>query len=403
MSRLDEALERLPGFEAWTEPQLKAFEAWESKDNRERLCVYYPTGKGKTGIMLTCMYLRHQSEVLVVAPPSTHSKWIEDGAKLGINVTTMSHMKFRNKKTKISRHTAIIIDEFHLLGGHTGMGWKKASTLARHLQAPLIVGSATPNYNDAERVYCVDYVMNPERVKGGFLAWLYDHCLTEQNPFGATPLVTGFKAFKDAEAFLAWLPDVIYIPDDAPDIIQDVHIHVPLPDEFDTLNFDHSRNRVMSSQMEKRHRERFLKIVDTENRGHDLPYTIREEVMEQLQEIFDEHAMESMLIYCDHSSIAEILYDTLVHGADVGLVTGKTTPKKKEELIQHFRSGHLDLLIGTATLATGTDGIDKNCNTMIIVDDTDDNSLRRQLVGRILVRGTVGSNEEKVAYRFIYS
>ena len=84
-------------------------------------------------------------------------------------------------------------------------------------------------------------------------------------------------------------------------------------------------------------------------------------------------------------------------------VDGKTTLRTKEERIEDFRTGQLDVLIGTATLATGTDGIDKVCDTMVILDDTDDDSLRRQLVGRILPRGESAPDySNKVALQFIY-
>ena len=89
-------------------------------------------------------------------------------------------------------------------------------------------------------------------------------------------------------------------------------------------------------------------------------------------------------------------------GYKVGLVTGETSKKEKERLIAAFNNGILDVLVGTASLATGTDGMDKVCDALIIVDDTDDASLRRQLVGRILTRGVGGTNDNKVAYRFQY-
>jgi superfamily II DNA or RNA helicase len=91
-------------------------------------------------------------------------------------------------------------------------------------------------------------------------------------------------------------------------------------------------------------------------------------------------------------------------GVKYGYVDGKVSARTKEERIEEFRRGKLDVLIGTATLATGTDGIDKVCDTMIILDDTDDDSLRRQLVGRILPRGESDPDySKKVALQFIYS
>ena len=66
-----------------------------------------------------------------------------------------------------------------------------------------------------------------------------------------------------------------------------------------------------------------------------------------------------------------------------------------------FLDGVLDVLVGTASLATGTDGLDKVCNQLIILDDTDDDSLRRQLIGRIMPRGEGGDASVKQVHRLV--
>ena len=58
--------------------------------------------------------------------------------------------------------------------------------------------------------------------------------------------------------------------------------------------------------------------------------------------------------------------------------------------------------MGTTALATGTDGIDKVCDTLVIVDDVDDAALRRQLIGRILPRGLDTDLTNKRVLRFVY-
>ena len=59
----------------------------------------------------------------------------------------------------------------------------------------------------------------------------------------------------------------------------------------------------------------------------------------------------------------------------------------KNEAIEEFKAGRLNALVGTQTLATGTDGLDKMCDMLVIIDDTEDNAMRRQLIGRIMPRG----------------
>jgi hypothetical protein len=389
---------REPGtkFRDWFPAQLAVFALWEHAPN-DKMCVYYPTGQGKTKIMLTCIYLREFMGVVIIAPPSTHAKWIQDAKYLGLKAEVMSHAKFRMADTKLSRHHAVIVDEFHLLGGQKGMGWKKLDRLAVGLQAPLIIGSATPNYNDAERVYCIAHVLDPLNNRGGYDAWLYQHCTTEPNPFGRIPIVTGFRNYADAERALAAMPGVAYLPDEAPDILQPVPLPFDLPEDFDEYGLDERNSRIMASLMEKRHQRRLQQII-----GEDG--LLRPHVYDRLL-----HATEEtdgpLLVFAAHSTVAEALARTYDRdGVKYGYVDGKTTTRTKEERIEAFRRGKLDVLIGTATLATGTDGIDKVCDTMVILDDTDDDSLRRQLVGRILPRGESAPDySKKVALQFMYN
>jgi len=382
-------------FVDWFSAQLAVFALWEHTTD-DRMCVYYPTGQGKTRIMLTCISLRDHGSVTIIAPPSTHAKWKHDAKLIGIQATLMSHAKFRMADTKLSRHTPIIVDEFHLLGGQKGQGWKKLDRLATGLQAPLILGSATPNYNDAERVYCIAHVLHPLDNRGGYDSWIYQHCITEPNPFARIPIVKGFRQYQDAEHFLASMPGVAYLPDEAPDILQPVPLPFDLPPEFEEYGLDERNSRIMASLMEKRHQKRLQQMIGDDG-------FLRPHVYAELR-----HAAVStnkpILVFAAHSTVAEALARTYERdGVKYGYVDGKVSPRTKEERIEAFRRGQLPVLIGTATLATGTDGIDKVCDTMVILDDTDDDSLRRQLVGRILPRGESDPDySKKVALQFIY-
>lgn len=107
-------------------------------------------------------------------------------------------------------------------------------------------------------------------------------------------------------------------------------------------------------------------------------------------------------MFCMAAKTATILFTALTQrGLDVSLVTGSTPTWRKNEILEEFRKGHVPVLLGTASLATGPDGLDKVCDTMIIVDDTDDDSLRRQLVGRILPRGADTDASKKRLLRLV--
>ena len=391
----------------WMKAQLKAFKHFQGirkgQDGvpLDRLCIYYPTGKGKTWIQLGCLYIRGYDEAVIVAPPITHPKWEEDAAKLGIKVTMMSHAKFRMKSTKISRKVPLVIDEFHMLGGQTGDGWIKLDRAAAGIQAPIIFASATPEYNDAERVYCVAHVTDPFSHRGGYEAWLYRNCVVEPHRFRVLPTVLGFHQYKNAEEFLMKLPHVVHIPDDAPDILKDIEMDVTMLPGFEDLGLDSTQPRIMASQMEKRHRRRYLQIVDPTQRGHDLEVALRDDIHDAIMDVAYRDG-EKLLIFCMHATIAEVVYDMYVHGGNVGLITGKTSAVDKNAAVQEFIHGDMEMLIGTATMATGTDGIDKVCHTMLILDDTDDSAQRRQLIGRVLHRGAGSTDQAKVAYRFVF-
>lgn len=390
-------IERIEGLlgEPLFDYQVEAAEKWQAQAGpSRRLCLYFRTGAGKTTTALALLALEGVSEVLVVAPPSTHQAWQAKGVQLGLDVTPISHNKFRQKGYLVSRNRAVVVDEFHMLGGHTGVGWKKMDRLARGMIAPLILLSATPNYNDAERVYCIEHVLAPRRVSGGFLQFISNHCITEVNNYGVLPIVTGFIRFADAEAYLAAMPEVSYLPDDVFVDIEDKEITTSLPPLFDEYNIDVVRGRIMASQMEARHRRSYYLRVDTDGIVHD-------KIIATLEDIVD-NSETPVLVYCMSSEIACALGDTLTErDADVAVVTGKDTAVRKNAVLDRFRAGDLPLLIGTATLGTGTDGLDKVCDTLVIVHDTDDASARKQLIGRILPRGADKDASKKRVIRLL--
>lgn len=356
-----------------------------------RACLYYKTGSGKSLTAMLGMKKLGYNYVLVISPPSTHKQWLDLGRKLGMGIVTISHAKFRMKDYKLSRAVPIIADEFHMFGGQQGQGWKKLDTLARHLKAPLFLLSATPNYNDAERVYCVQHILDPLSCRGGYLEFLYKHCETSQNPFGQTPNVLGFKNYKSAADYLAALPHVFHLPDDLVYTIKDIPYDENISDELLLYGYNRRAHKMVASQIEMKHVVRFQGLVDDE--GWMYPH-----IMDTIEEVL--RTSPRVLIYSDHATIAEALARALYElGVEHAIVTGKTSKNDKARIIHEFLGGIHKVLIGTATLATGTDGMDRVCDTLLILDDTEDDALRRQLVGRIMPRGDFVSTAAKQVIR----
>lgn len=360
-----------------------------------RACLYYRTGAGKSYTSLALVRLWGHDGAVVIAPPSTHKAWEAAGARFKVTVECMSHAKFRMKGTTLSRFTPIIADEMHMFGGHKGQGWRKLHKLAQHLQAPLVMASATPNYNDADRVYCIESILDPVRTRGGYLEFVYRHCNTSQNPFGMEPLIDEahpFRNFKDAADYLSSLPGVFYLPDDLVYTINDISYPEEVPWPMEVYGYNERKHRVIASQIEERHTRRYQGLVDAEGYLHDYVFEILTDLAGA--------ATTPLLMYCDHATVAEALSKSLIEAqVKHGLVTGDTSKKVKDAIIQTFKAGVYDVLVGTATLATGTDGLDKMCDWLVIVDDTQDPSLRRQLIGRIMPRGEDVDASKKQVYR----
>ena len=359
-----------------------------------RACLYFKTGAGKSRAALEGMKALDYSYVLVVSPPSTHTQWLHLGRSMGMGLVCISHAKFRMKDYKVSRAVPIIMDEVHLLGGQKGKGWRKFDTLARHLTAPIFMLSATPNYNDAERCYCIVHVLSPHAHKGGYLQFLYNNCETAANPFGMEPNVLGFRNYPDAASYLADQPGVFYLPDDLVYTIDDISYNEDLSDELTEFGYDRRKHKMIGSIMEARQTARFQGLVAENGR-------LRFEVFEDIVAgVLSKH--KPVLIYCNREQVAQALARSMdFYCMKYAMVTGKTPKLLKETIIQEFLSGEHSILIGTATLATGTDGMDRVCDTLLILDDTDDDALRRQLIGRIMPRGDFVSTAAKQVLRLL--
>lgn len=367
-------------------------EAMAGYSSQPRLCLYYKTGAGKTRTSLACVKVMGSTHVVVVAPPTTHRLWETTAFDMGFTtVITMSHAKFRQKETKLSRTTALIVDEFHMLGGYKATGFKKLEKIAASLNGPLVICSATPNYNDVDRCYCIQRITDRRATEGGYLSFIYKHCGTEVNPFGHVPRVTGFLHYPDAAAFLADLPNVEYIEDDLVYDIEDVELELEIPAELVTLGIDRRRERMVGSIIERKHTvidHMLVREVHTVEDGVD---TWENFLVPEVEKVLIQAIKDSptpVLVFAMHKAVAVAAVNSLIEAKYVALyVHGEMSKAAKNQAIEDFKLGRMNALVGTQTLATGTDGLDRMCDTLVILDDTEDNSMRRQLIGRIMPRG----------------
>lgn len=373
----------------WFGYQTEAFERFDA-NRLKRICLFFRTGAGKTLTSLGCLRLEGCTQALVIAPPRIHDQWHTAATDVGIDIETISHEKFRQAGYHPEK-IPVIVDEFHLLGGLTGMGWKKFRGYTDKLSQPVIIMSATPYWNDAERAFCAKRVIEGY---GNYEKFLFDECILEPNRYSRLPTVLGFKNYPSTEAWMEAQNWTCYLPDTREIDVVDVEYEGDEPQELVEYGLDRRRNRIMASDMEERHALRRFNLLDDEG-------FLRAPVFDVLVDLVG-NAQTSVLMYCNSAKIAEGAFETLKYNsARAELLTGFTSPKKGKEILDRFRAGELDVLVGTATMRTGTDGLDKVCDTLIIIDDTEDDAARQQLIGRILPRGVEAPIGNKRVWRLV--
>jgi hypothetical protein len=197
-----------------------------------------------------------------------------------------------------------------------------------------------------------------------------------------TPDVVGFRNHKDAASYLAALPNVAYLADDLVYQIIDLPVCQPMFDELEIYGLNNRADRIIASQIEERHARVNLGLVDDDG-------GVRDSVFQMVRNL---QRTTPLLVFAAHSTVADAFGLSLSKWCmNHAVVTGETSQKKKLATIKLFNSGGVDVLVGTASLATGTDGMDQVCDCLVILDDTDDDALRRQLIGRIMPRGASSS------------
>lgn len=378
-------------FEGWKPSQTAAYELWVDNGFDVEL-LFFPTGEGKSKTSLAIMACAGVDRLLVIAPKATHRAWLSDALTLGLNIDVVNIETFRRDTFRPKRNTAVIFDEFHQAGGRAGLGWQKFKRLRTGF-SHIIMCSATPNYNDAERVYCALVIGDPSTEKR-YDYWLRDNCNTVPNRFAYYPDVDKIRPFQfydNAIDFLRAQPWVAYVEDTATWNAQELELQAPDLEEFNTLGFSRRHHRIMNSDMETRHKRAVMNVVDEDG-------FIRDEYIGLIWEKMLQHSdsNERWLVFCMHVEVGKAFVKSAEQaGRETFYVDGDTKDLDAEK--EAFIRTPASYLVGTTALATGTDGIDKVCHKMLILDDIEgDDAKRRQLIGRILPRGAADSAERTV-------
>lgn len=381
----DMAALRDPKFTGWKPSQQEAFNRWNDYD-LQRMLLHFPTGEGKSMTALGLLRSRGYMEAVIVAPLKTHQKWKMDASMFGMNVRVETHEMFRQMSTKHSKTRPIIIDEFHKLGGRGAVGFEKCKRRAKFLEAPMLFLSATPNYNDAERCFILQQVCDPDP-KNNYLMWLNDNCNVVPSRYSMYPdvdKVAPFKKFRDASEFLRQFHWCAFVEDTAQwdEEFLDWREYVQRDVLFDKYGLYRTEMRMMDSLMETRHKRVSASLVTPQG------YLV-DGISAAMQELFESVPRSKWMVYCTHVDVADAVAKTWEqYNIPVAQIDGRTKNYESERLKFVQTSGPA-LLVGTSAIAEGVDGIDKVCQSLLFLDDIDgDDAKRRQVIGRILSRGT---------------
>lgn len=382
--RIEEIEERL-GVKLMTHQHAVAQNLLQQKAP-QRIGIFHRMGAGKTITGLTALAVLDQPTALIVAPKSTHDSWIATASKLGMIVTVISVEKFRQPSFKVRKTEAILVDEMHSLSTQRGQGWKKLHAIMQSLEAPLVIMSATPQYNDAERAYCMARLVAADSVAPNFLEFVYRYFETKANPYSTIPKVVGIKPpFKNEVELLCSFPTISYLGDPRTVDIIEHEIKIHPPKYWTDYHVSLREDRIGDSFLGIRKLEERLLYLDDDG-------MLRDEIVEELNKIID-LAEQKVLVFSNSQVVASAAAKAL----STYEYSGKTANRERSAILDAFIDTEaLSVLVGTSALATGTDGMDKVCDTLILLVDTDDAVKRKQLIGRILPRGLNNVSTEGV-------
>lgn len=388
---LESVLKRfVKDFDGWKPSQNDAYQAWEALELK-RCLLFFPTGEGKTYTSLALIRVRGWKEVNVIAPKKTHGGWESAARLMGMKLHLYSPELFIQPKTRFERDIPWIVDEVHRLGERAAAGWQRFERMMRKFHHEVVLMSATPNYNKAERAFCLDVLADPSAIRN-YMDWLIFHGEVEASRYSIYPNFVKFKRHETVIDYLSSKRWCFYIEDTA----DWTRVTLELPNHyneiFERYGYSRMHKRVVASLMEKYHKRVDQQFIDHRGMIHD-------DIWEKILEVAWQYTnFKQWLMFCSHKTVADALRKTFqVHmHEEVWTIDGDTKGGDVEPIKKAFVASDRGILIGTTAIAEGLDGLDKTCHALLILDDIrGDHAKRRQVIGRILPRGK-GDELERV-------
>jgi superfamily II DNA or RNA helicase len=113
------------------------------------------------------------------------------------------------------------------------------------------------------------------------------------------------------------------------------------------------------------------------------------ETIKLIKRLKEENPKQGIIVYTEWVSeiISNLEHDLMEEHWKVGLYTGDTDTKERDENLHKFANGYLDVLIASSPVAQGVDGLQKNCKDIIFLTIPWTYAKLEQTVGRIKREG----------------
>jgi SWI/SNF-related matrix-associated actin-dependent regulator of chromatin subfamily A-like protein 1 len=117
-------------------------------------------------------------------------------------------------------------------------------------------------------------------------------------------------------------------------------------------------------------------------------------IARQLLDELEQDQYEQIVVLAHHHSVLDLIEEGLP-GITLGRVDGSTTPKRRQEIIDAFREGHLRVFLGQQT-ATGTGLNLQTAHEIVLVEPDWDPENNRQAIKRVHRLGSTRSVRARV-------
>lgn len=366
-------------------------ELLDSSDPRKVALLYYSMGTGKTltGIQVA----RNASQALlcdsvfVIAPPSTNREWDKYlKAYVSVPWKVVSHrwvtLNADYVKT-LSLGTFLIVDELHISCNRGKKGTVAVSKFVYRSFASLLL-SGTPFRNKEERLFTVhDWLFGNA---GNYDKWLHEFCNTEPDRFSYYPKLVSFKA-GGIEEYLRSIDRYpykkVYFEVREMDYrTKEEFLPITSP-QYNLLEklsvYGTGEIRIANSVMRKQRYLSYLKYCDRLEVDRENDTCILLGARQDVADIIRKNCDRNPIIYSQSSKVAD-LYRRMF--TDSLYIDGKTSRKEKDRILSLYKQGGR-MLFATDSVSTGTDGLQDATDCIVILYDTDDDTSRDQLIGRI--------------------